>query len=142
MTSQNQTPKDLAKAVCLEIRKQKKIKIDLKILTSLFETLYFTSLKTEEGNFIACDIIWLDQRNELYEVINLQQTGGHLKRPGLFHSSISGVGHIVAYYDVFKVAELKVNKLINFMPFVLRKGPIRDYFQPFISKYVDEVKDK
>jgi len=58
----NATPGDLAQYVYDELQRSKikDKKPSLKVLTELFETLYFTSLKTEEGQFIKLIVTLLD----------------------------------------------------------------------------------
>lgn len=58
----NSTPKDLAQFVFDELQRSKikEQKPSLKILIELFETLYFTSLRTEEGQFIKLIVTLLD----------------------------------------------------------------------------------
>jgi len=58
----NATPSDLAQYVYDELQRSKikDKKPSLKVLTELFETLYFTSLKTEEGQFIKLIVTLLD----------------------------------------------------------------------------------
>jgi len=58
----NAIPADLAHYVYDELQRSKikDKKPSLKVLTELFETLYFTSLKTEEGQFIKLIVTLLD----------------------------------------------------------------------------------
>jgi len=58
----NSTPADLAKFVYDELQRSKikDEKPTLEILTELLETLYFTSLQTEEGQFIKLIVTLLD----------------------------------------------------------------------------------
>jgi hypothetical protein len=60
----NSTPAELAQFVYgeLERSKIKDKKPTLKVLTELFETLYFTSLQTEEGQFIKLIVTLLDHQ--------------------------------------------------------------------------------
>jgi len=58
----NSTPSDLAEFVYEELQRSKikDKKPSLEVLTELFETLYFTSLQTEEGQFIKLIVTLLD----------------------------------------------------------------------------------
>ena len=60
MMHENKTPRELADAVCSELTGRKKDCPSLNLIVSLFETLFFTSMKTEEGQPILCHLIWLD----------------------------------------------------------------------------------
>ena len=59
----NYFPKDLAKAVYKELRQLKLAIPNIKILTNLFETLYFVSMQTEEQNSISCYIVYISPDN-------------------------------------------------------------------------------
>lgn len=61
----NATPHDLAQYVYEEMQRSKikDRKPTLKVLTDIFETLYFTSLQTEEGQFIKLIVTLLDHEN-------------------------------------------------------------------------------
>lgn len=65
MINPNSTPNDLAKLV---FKKLKGAKTNLDnpssvVLNTLFETLFFTSIKTEEGQFIKVTITLIDPDN-------------------------------------------------------------------------------
>ena len=57
MMHENKTPRELADAVCSELTGRKKDCPSLNLIVSLFETLFFTSMKTEEGQPILCHLI-------------------------------------------------------------------------------------
>lgn len=63
MTSTNCFPKDLAEAIHSELELRGLNIPSLEILTDLFETLYFTSLKTEELQPITCYVVYLSPEN-------------------------------------------------------------------------------
>jgi len=63
MTSKNCFPKDLAEALHSELELRGPDSPGLEILTDLFETLYFVSLKTEELQPITCYIVYLSSEN-------------------------------------------------------------------------------
>lgn len=56
----NATPNDLAYAVCSELKKEKVVCPSIGVLTNLFETMYYVSLKTEESTLISFDMVYLD----------------------------------------------------------------------------------
>jgi hypothetical protein len=63
MVSTNCFPKDLAEAVHSELELRNSGCPTIKVLTDLFETLYFVSLKTEELQPITCYIVYLPSAN-------------------------------------------------------------------------------
>jgi hypothetical protein len=63
MTSTYKQPFDLADVLCKELRQRKLLCPALEQVVTIFETLYFASLKTEEGQSISCHIIYLDPAN-------------------------------------------------------------------------------
>lgn len=56
-------PKDLASVVFSEIKRKNASFPSLELLTSLFETMYFASIKTEESEPIIFNIVYLDSSN-------------------------------------------------------------------------------
>jgi hypothetical protein len=63
MTSTNHFPKDLAEAIRSELELRGTDCPNLEILTDLFETLYFVSLRTEELQPITCYIVYMSSDN-------------------------------------------------------------------------------
>src|SRR5438067_5698164 len=63
MPTTNYFPKDLAEAIHSELELRGTDSPGLKVLTDLFETLYFISLKTEELQPITCYIVYLSSEN-------------------------------------------------------------------------------
>ena len=55
-----QYPKDLAEAVCSELRKRASFCPKIEVLIDLFEAMYFASLQTEESQPIIFHIVYLD----------------------------------------------------------------------------------
>jgi hypothetical protein len=55
-------PEDLASHVHSQLVAQKERPPSVKVLTGLFETLYFASLKQEEGQPIACRLAFIDRK--------------------------------------------------------------------------------
>ena len=60
MTPQNKTPKNLAESVCAELRKRHVAVADERIIVDLFETMYYSSLKTEESESVTFHVVYLD----------------------------------------------------------------------------------
>jgi hypothetical protein len=56
-------PKDLASHVHRQLVHRKQIPPSTKVLTKLFETLYFASLKREETQPISCRVAFIDRKN-------------------------------------------------------------------------------
>ncbi len=56
----HKTPSDLARLVGKELRKRKTPSPSDTILTELFQTLYFSSLKTEESQPIFCYVVYIN----------------------------------------------------------------------------------
>jgi hypothetical protein len=202
MPGSNHNPKDLALAVFSELVKQGEPCPKLGVLTELFETMFFVSLKTEESSPISFDMVYLDPSNadpeppgrlpnDRWMVIQLSQSievsisnlakiakasdrqtsslaiyhdenerllvwgfidqgntyseyvnhesETEVARPGLFHASILGVGHLVAFVKMKKVAELNVNSLITTVSDVLQDGPIRTALSSGIQSYLEAV---
>jgi hypothetical protein len=85
--------------------------------------------------------VWgfVDQGDSYSEYVNYESQKP-TRRPGFFHASIAGIGHLVAFTDVKKIAELKVNALITSVSDVLGGGPIRAALQPGITSYLEAVK--
>ena len=59
-TPVNYSPRDLAHVVCDVLGKRGIATPRVQTLVVLFETMYFTSLRTEEGSSLSCHVIWLD----------------------------------------------------------------------------------
>lgn len=55
-------PEDLASQVYSQLVARKERPPSLKVLTSVFETLYFASLKSEEGQPISCRVAFMDRK--------------------------------------------------------------------------------
>lgn len=204
MAATNCFPKDLAKTVheALQLRKPGYPSLD--ILTELFETLYFISLKTEELQPITCYIVYLspqnpdpnpperivkdrwsyihfeklvplttsnliklakasdprtssfaifhdtdgqlsiwgiiDQANRYHDFVNYDNEEGP-ERPGIFQASIVGIGHLVAYIDYEKIAELKANILLGKTLNVLGNGPVYKILRTGIYKYINDIQN-
>lgn len=193
MENKNSTPKDLAKVVYDKIIGAKgKLKPSEEILNNLFETLFYTSLKTEESQLIKVTItlidsndpdpsppgrivanrwncihfsesipfntknlvklskaadpwssslavdfdedgdlkIWgmIDQAVHYQSFINFEAESGP-EQPGLFQTTITGIGSLVVIFDYELLATLKQNTLISTFIDVFRLGPISDFLE-------------
>ena len=60
MIAKNKTPQHLAESVCAELRKRHVPVQNEKIIVDLFETMYYSSLKTEESESITFHVVYLD----------------------------------------------------------------------------------
>jgi hypothetical protein len=60
MSLKNKTPQHLAESVCAELRKRHVAGPDEKIMIDLFETMYYSSLKTEESEPVTFHVAFLD----------------------------------------------------------------------------------
>jgi len=202
MAARYKYPPDLAHAVLLELQRRDKGHPPLDVLSDLFQTLYFASLKTEEGEPIFCYLVYLDpdnydpdppirivkdrwscvafeerisltvsslvkaakasdprtssfavyhdsnsklfiwglvdQGNGYHDFVNFNTSVGP-ERPGLFQVSIGGIGHLIAYRDYQRIAELNVDTIVTKSYDVLRYGPVSDFLQPAISRFVTQV---
>lgn len=194
MTHSNSSTKDLSALVQKKL-KGAKIKYpepNEEVLNKLFEILFFTSLKTEEGQFIkvtvtlidpndpdpsppqrivadrweyvkfkeplelsvknlvklskAADVwssslaVYYDSKNNLtiwgmvdqavhyQSFLNYEAESGP-EQPGVFQSTIVGIGNIVVLFDYELIANLKQNVLISNYIDVFRKGTVNDLIE-------------
>jgi hypothetical protein len=81
----------------------------------------------------------IDQGNRYHDFVNRESESGP-ERPGVFQASIAGVGHLVAYIDYDKIAELKINTLVRSESDVLAGGPVREKLEPGIRGYLADVR--
>jgi len=63
MPLKNCSPKLLARMLYAELERRKSPRPPLEVLTSLFESMYFASMKTEESEKIAFHIVYMDPEN-------------------------------------------------------------------------------
>ena len=85
--------------------------------------------------------IWglVDQGNRYYDFMNYEDDSGP-ERPGVFQASIAGVGHLVAYAGLWKIAELKTNTILRQALNVLEGGPVCETLGTGIQSYIEGVK--
>lgn len=198
-------PKDLANVVFSEIEGKKTPIPSLELLVSIFESMYFASIKTEESEPIIFNIVYLDpsnpdpnppdiivhdrwefvkfsdpiqlnlpniiklakasdprssslaiypngdneisiwglidQGNRYHDYVNYEAEG-RPERPGVFQASLEGPGHIVAYIQYQKIAELRVNSIVQNNFNVFYEGPIKDKLQVGLDSYLKSIKRK
>ena len=60
MILRNKSPRNLAESVCAELRKRHVEAPDEKIIIDLFETMYYSSLRTEESEPVTFHLVFLD----------------------------------------------------------------------------------
>ncbi|MBJ6799154.1 putative sensor domain DACNV-containing protein [Geomonas propionica] len=60
MPIKNKTPRHLAEFVCTELRKRKAAVPDDEVITELMETMYYSSLRTEESEPVLFHMVFLD----------------------------------------------------------------------------------
>ena len=60
MNMKNKTPRNLAESVCAELRKRHAVVPDEKIIVDLLETMYYSSLRTEEAEAVIFHVVFLD----------------------------------------------------------------------------------
>lgn len=177
----------------------------LPVLVELFELMYFTSLRTEEGHPLRFRIAWMDDanamddpsgplypadrwsciplaqpipltaenvkkialasdprtsalairfRNDQLEIWALTDQGNRYydylnyeaealpDRPGTFQASVRSTGHLVAYIGTERIAELKIDQLMQRPIDVFSAGPIRDALQPPIDQFIESIEQR
>jgi hypothetical protein len=60
MNSRNKTPRNLAECVCAELRKRHVSFPDERIIVDLFETMYYSSLRTEESEPVTFHMVFMN----------------------------------------------------------------------------------
>jgi hypothetical protein len=85
--------------------------------------------------------IWglVDQGNRYHDFINYNTDSG-AERPSIFQASIAGIGHIVAYIGLWKIAELKTNTILRNAFNVLEGSPVYEALEIGIQSYIEAVK--
>lgn len=82
-------------------------------------------------------VVWglIDQGNGYHEFVNYEADSGP-ERPGLFQASIVGVGHLVAYRDYERIAELRVDAIRTSAIDVFGPGPVREALDIGVDAHV------
>jgi hypothetical protein len=85
--------------------------------------------------------VWglIDQGNRYHDFVNYEDESGP-ERPGIFQASIAGIGHLVAYRGLWKIAELKTNTILRHALNVLEGGPVLETLGTGIQLYIKGVK--
>ena len=81
--------------------------------------------------------IWglVDQGNHHFEFINRESERGP-QRPGQFHASIVGTGHIQVGIQYHRIAELRLNELMETPIDVFHEGPVSEELSPGIYGHI------
>jgi len=198
MTTINSTPHDLANTVLNKLSRAK-TKIPLpneEVLTTLFETIFYASLKTEESQLIKVTITFIDPNNPdpnppedipqdrwglitfaekvpltvkslvkiskaadpwssslavhfdndnnlyiwgmidqalQYQTFLNYERDFEPEKPGLFQTTINGIGNISVMFDYELIASLNQNVLINKYVNVFNYGPISNKLTEFVD---------
>src|SRR5262249_8078211 len=82
----------------------------------------------------------IDQANRSHDFVNYDSEE-EADRPGLFQIGIAGIGHLIAYMDYEKVADLQGNTLMRNTVDALRSGPVHHALLPGIEAYRMAVRD-
>ncbi|HEX9928636.1 MAG TPA: hypothetical protein VGB02_08885, partial [Pyrinomonadaceae bacterium] len=87
--------------------------------------------------------IWglIDQGNQYHSFVNYDTESGP-ERPGIFQASIAGTGHIIAYKDYWKIAELKTNTIVRNAFDVFNGGPVYEKLSTGVKSYIETIKHK
>jgi hypothetical protein len=97
-------------------------------------TSSFSVYHNKSGNLLVYGLI--DQGNPYHDYVNYDSEVGAFERPGIFHASIIGIGHLVAYLGFDKIAELKIDSLLTKTLDVLWNGPVRKALDLGIQSYI------
>ncbi len=87
--------------------------------------------------------IWglVDQANESHAFSVFDSESG-AERPGLFHVTIVGPGHIVALDGFVKLLELRGGTVVRSSIAVLSGGPVRAFLQPYINASLTRIRSR
>jgi hypothetical protein len=85
--------------------------------------------------------VWglIDQGNRYHDYVNFESESGP-ERPGIFEASIVGIGHLVAYVDYEKIAELRISTLVRSAADVLGGGPVRRKLESGIRDHLARIR--
>ena len=117
MTLTYKQPFDLADALCKELRQRKSLCPALEQVATIFETLYFASLKTEESQSVSCHIIYLNPANPdpkpPERIVNDRWSYVPFSKPILFSVS-----------DLVKIAQASDPRTSSFVVFPNQSGQL------------------
>ena len=84
--------------------------------------------------------IWglVDQGNHHFEFINRESERGP-QRPGQFHASIVGTGHIQVGIQYHRIAELRLNELMETPIDVFHEGSVSERLSPGIFRHIERA---
>ncbi|MCA1619211.1 MAG: hypothetical protein LC795_07850 [Acidobacteria bacterium] len=99
-------------------------------------TSSFAIYHDEQGHLFVWGFV--DQGGSYSEYVNYEADEG-IARPGSFQATIAGAGHLIAFIEMKKIAELKINALLMSVSDVLGGGPIREALQPGIKTYLQAI---
>jgi hypothetical protein len=99
---------------------------------SHLRTSSFAVYPNSEGHPAVWGLV--DQGNRYHDYVNLDSESGP-ERPGLFQASVTGVGHLVAYIDYDKIAELRINVLVRRAVDVLADGAVSWALEPGVRAH-------
>ncbi len=85
-------------------------------------------------------IIWgmIDQAIHYQSFLNYENES-RPEKPGLFQTTIAGIGNLVVMFDYELIANLKQDKLISNYINVFKFGPISDMLKQFTEPYKKEI---
>jgi hypothetical protein len=99
-------------------------------------TSSFAIYHNEQGHLFVWGFV--DQGGSYSAYVNYEADEG-TARPGAFQATIAGSGHLIAFIEMKKIAELKINALIMSVSDVLGGGPINEALRPGIEIYLQTV---
>lgn len=102
-------------------------------------TSSFAVYSDVEGRLFLWGLV--DQGNNYFDFVN-HETDSVSERPGIFQASIAGIGHLVAYAGLKKIAELKIDDLITNVVEVFSGGPLHDALSTGFSQHLSSIRAK
>jgi len=93
----------------------------------------------ENDNLLILGLV--DQAHTYYNFINYEAESGPTF-PGLFEVTVESTGCVSVSSGYKKVAELRVGRLVKFSPDVLSRGPVCEFLNYGMEKYISQVRGK
>jgi hypothetical protein len=81
----------------------------------------------------------VDQGNSYSDYVSLEKRSG-FARPGIFHITAVGIGHLIAGFEMVKISELRSSVIVREALDVLHRGPVRKLLNRGISKLEEAIK--